>query len=143
MRTDRKTNGENKKCYLAYSQDIPKVGQRFVCERIELKNRWILTQVKTSTVEKIEVIDKDIVKIETSASIYFVKSGETRDTRNYFATFIEDPSLGARFSCMQVISEKTFERKVRVASKVRSIKHFHNLLQVRTRNSVYFVATVE
>lgn len=143
MKTGRKTNVENKEHYLAYSQELPKVGERFACERIEFKNRWILTPIRTSTVKKIEIIDKDIVKVETVASVYFVKSRETGDTKNYFATFIEDVSLGSRFSCMQVISEKTFERKVRVASKVKELKKFKKVLLIRTRNSVYFVATVE
>lgn len=143
MKAGRKQNVEKKEYYLAYSHELPKVGERFACERIEFKNRWILTPVRTSKVVKIEIVDKDILKVETVASVYFVKSGETGDTKNYFATFIEEASLGSRFSCMQVISEKTFERKVRVASKVKELKKYEKVLQIRTRNSVYFVATVK
>lgn len=65
------TNTKN--IYLATSPVMPKIGERYICTRLEIeKGGFMLAECSTSKVEHFETIDTNLFKVDTLNSTYYV-----------------------------------------------------------------------
>ncbi len=66
----------NEKTYMAFGSDLPVVGERYCCHRMELTNgRPRFGECCTSTVKSISYIGNSIYQVTTENSVYIVKVG--------------------------------------------------------------------
>ena len=64
---------DEKKIYLGYSTDIPKIGERYICNRMEFVSGMLrLVECSTSRVQKIDYLGNNVYQVATLNSIYIV-----------------------------------------------------------------------
>ncbi len=63
------------KPYFAYANVLPKVGARFSCSRVKVNDEGnlVVSNINTSMVEKVDVLEDGIYKVTTQNSVYIVQ----------------------------------------------------------------------
>ena len=64
---------DEKKIYLGYGTEIPKIGERYICTRMEFVSGVLhLVECSTSKVQKMDYLGNNVYQVTTLNSIYIV-----------------------------------------------------------------------
>ena len=130
------TSTEVKKSYIAISRDIPQIGKRYECYRME---RGILVRASTSTVRGIRKLSQDVFVVMTKNSYYITKILYLPEENVHFAKIYSKPELGKSLICEKIEFTKggSFKAVLWQTTPVRAYYHTNGLYKVETRNSTY------
>lgn len=132
-----------KKIYFAYASEVPEVGKKLRCDRIEFRRgeSAMLFPVETSKIKQVENYGEGFYKVTTTFSEYYVKNENVPVKKIHLALYFEEPTVGDIFGCMEF--EKMYgmlERTVVHTSKVMEVRWFNgHICRVRTQNGFYFL----
>lgn len=131
----------NEKVYIAIAKSLPKIGEKFDCYKLDVKQREY-TSWSTSPVRGIELLGNNIYKVKTCNSIYLVSvitSEVIEDDKVYMAIAKSLPVIGSRYECEKLETNPT-KFVGWSTSPVKEVKKLgNNIYEVTTLNSVYIV----
>lgn len=132
-----------KKSYFAYAWEVPEVGRKLRCDRIEFEpgEGPKLFAVNTSKVRQVEDYGEGFYKVTTASSEYYVKNVNVPEEKIHLASYFEEPTVGDIFACLMFNRlNGQLDRKCVHTSKVMEVRWFNgHVCRVRTKNSFYFL----
>lgn len=126
--------------YMAIGNSIPKVGEHYMCKRLEKNSKGELTfrSFVTTTVQKIKNLAGNVFVVSTRNSYYVTRVLHMPVENVHFAVVRSEPQIGSDMYCYKMEFNGEESRCVNWhTSTVQEVKHIHGLYKVKTNNSVY------
>lgn len=141
----------NKKAFIAVTQNVPTTRTTMQCTRFTLNGQSITNkEVQTSEVIFVACIGRHIYDVETQNSRYLVYVDNDDAWNIQDSTYIGfsglAPLQGCRFLCTRIVETHgaTFVLEDILTSKVETISVLGNgIRKIQTRNSTYYVLCPE
>ena len=133
-------NGLNqKKVHLAYGYDVPAVGNRYVCTRMDIKGKELIPHLTNlSTVREVSQLGENIFLATTENSDNIVI---TNPRNTFFALIDHTPQVLEKLKCKRLIYSNSQNVAIQpcTTSTVLEVSYIDGLFRVRTSSSsTYF-----
>ena len=132
-------NGSNqKKVHLAYGYDVPAVGNRYVCTRLDIKGKELIPHLTNlSTVREVSQLGENIFLVNTGNSDNVVI---TNPRNTFFALIDHTPQVLEKLKCKRLIYSNSQNVAIQpcTTSTAIEVSYINGLFRVRTSaNSTY------